>query len=81
MHSCVETNVKPNYDTVMSDIADYVLNTTINSEEAYNTARLCLMDTLGCGLLALNFPQCVKLMGPVVPGALLKGGARVPGTD
>ena len=81
MQHCVETNIKPNYDTVMSDIADYVLNTTIDSEEAYNTARLCLMDTLGCGLLALNFPQCVKLMGPVVPGAILPGGARVPGTD
>lgn len=81
MQACVETNIKPNYDTVMSDIADYVLNTTIESDEAYNTARLCLMDTLGCGLLALNFPQCVKLMGPVVPGAVLAGGARVPGTN
>lgn len=81
MHHCVEDNIKPNYDAVMSDIADYVLNTTIESEEAYQTARLCLMDTLGCGMLALNFPQCVKMMGPVVPGALLPNGARVPGTD
>lgn len=81
MQHCVEDNIKPNYDAVMSDIADYVLNTTIESEEAYQTARLCLMDTLGCGMLALNFPQCVKMMGPVVPGALLSNGARVPGTD
>ncbi|WP_133127347.1 bifunctional 2-methylcitrate dehydratase/aconitate hydratase [Legionella nagasakiensis] len=77
----VETNIKPNYDTVISDIADYVLNYDINSQEAYETARLCLMDTLGCGLLALNFPECIKLLGPVVPGAVLAGGARVPGTS
>jgi len=81
MQHCVEDNIKPNYDSVMSDIADYVLNTTIDSEEAYQTARLCLMDTLGCGMLALNFPECVKMMGPLVPGALLPNGARVPGTD
>lgn len=80
MNSCVEHNVKPDYDTVLRDIAHYVLNTKIDSEEAYNTARLCLMDTLGCGMLALNFAQCTKLMGPVVPGATLSGGARVPGT-
>ncbi|AHE67219.1 bifunctional 2-methylcitrate dehydratase/aconitate hydratase [Legionella oakridgensis] len=76
----VETNIKPDYDSVISDIADYVLNYEINSQEAYETARLCLMDTLGCGLLALNFPECTKLLGPVVPGAVLAGGARVPGT-
>ena len=81
MHSTVESNVKPEYDSVMSDIADYVLNTTIDSSLAYETARLCLMDTLGCGLLALNFKECTKLLGPVVPGALLPGGARVPGTN
>lgn len=80
MHSCVEHNIKPNYDSVLRDIANYVLNKTIDSEEAYHTARLCLMDTLGCGMLALNFSQCTKLMGPVVPGAVLPGGARVPGT-
>lgn len=76
----VEDNVKPAYDSVMSDIADYVLNTTIDSPLAYETARLCLMDTLGCGILALDFKECNKLLGPVVPGALLPGGARVPGT-
>jgi len=80
MQSFVEDNVKPDYDQVLCDIADYVLAYTIDSEEAYNTARLCLMDSLGCGLLALNFPQCTKLLGPVVPGATLPGGARVPGT-
>ena len=80
MSAFVEDNVKPAYDSVMSDIADYVLNTTIDSSLAYETARLCLMDTLGCGILALDFKECTKLLGPVVPGALLPGGARVPGT-
>ncbi|ASQ45867.1 bifunctional 2-methylcitrate dehydratase/aconitate hydratase [Legionella clemsonensis] len=80
MQSYVEDNVKPDYDSVLVDIVDYVLNTSIESVEAYETARLCLMDTLGCGMLALNFPECTKLLGPVVPGAVLPGGARVPGT-
>ncbi len=81
MHRYVEDNVKPDYDQVMSDIADYVLTKKIDSTVAYETARLCLMDTLGCGMLALNFPECTKLMGPIVPGATLAGGARVPGTS
>ncbi|MDF1828079.1 MAG: bifunctional 2-methylcitrate dehydratase/aconitate hydratase [Legionellaceae bacterium] len=76
----VETNIKPDYDTVIQDIATYVLDTTLASDEAYDTARLCLMDALGCAMLALNFSECTKLLGPVVPGALLPGGARVPGT-
>ncbi len=80
MHSFVEENLKPDYDDVISDIVDYVLSTDINSPLAYETARLCLMDTLGCGMLALQFSECTKLLGPVVPGALLPGGARVPGT-
>jgi len=81
MHNYVEDNIKPDYDQVITDIADYVLNKKIDSDIAYETARLCLMDTLGCGLLALNFAECTKLMGPVVPGATLPGGARVPGTN
>ncbi|CDZ79286.1 2-methylcitrate dehydratase [Legionella massiliensis] len=81
MHSYVEDNIKPDYDPVISGIVDYVLNTEITSAPAYETARLCLMDTLGCGMLALNFPECTKLLGPVVPGATLAGGARVPGTS
>jgi 2-methylcitrate dehydratase len=81
MHSFVEDNIKPDFDVVLCNIADYVLNSTINSPLAYETARLCLMDTLGCGILALNFSECSKLLGPVVPGAVLAGGARVPGTN
>ena len=69
-------------DALLQQIADYTLATEfIPSDEALDTARLCLMDTLGCGLLALAYPACTKLLGPVVPGATLPGrGARVPGT-
>lgn len=81
MHHFVEDNIKPEYDQVIIDIADYVLNKKIDSALAYETARLCLMDTLGCGILALNFPECTKLLGPIVPGASLSGGARIPGTN
>jgi len=77
----VEDNIKPDYDQVIQDIADYVLNYSIESPLAYETARWCLMDSLGCGMLALNFTACTKLLGPVVPGALFSGGARVPGTQ
>jgi 2-methylcitrate dehydratase len=70
-------------DPLLQQIADYVLRAgEINGEEALNTARLCLMDTLGCGLLALSYPACTKLLGPIVPGATMPGtGARVPGTS
>ncbi|CEK10656.1 bifunctional 2-methylcitrate dehydratase/aconitate hydratase [Legionella hackeliae] len=81
MHSYVEDNIKPDYDSVIIDIVNYVLNTPVNSVEAYETARLCLMDTLGCGMLALNFPECTKLLGPIVPGATFPGGVRIPGTS
>lgn len=81
MSKFVEDNVKPEFDSVLCDIADYVLDTPITSARAYETARLCLMDTLGCGFLALNFSECTKLLGPVVPGATLANGARVPGTS
>jgi 2-methylcitrate dehydratase len=80
MYGNVETNVRPNPDDVLVKIADYVLDKQIESEEAYSTARYCLMDTLGCGLLALTFPDCVKLLGPYVEGTEVPGGVRVPGT-
>lgn len=76
-----DTNLRPPYDKELLDIADYVANYDINSKEAYNTARLCLMDTLGCGMLALRYPECTKLLGPVVPGTTVPNGARVPGTQ
>jgi 2-methylcitrate dehydratase len=67
-------------DKVLTDIADYALSYKIESELAYTTARYCLIDTLGCGLEALEYPACTKLLGPVVPGTMVPHGARVPGT-
>ena len=74
-------NTRPEPDQVLVDIANYVCDYQINSEEAYDTARNCLMDTLGCGLLALRFPECTKLLGPLVEGTIVPNGARVPGTQ
>jgi 2-methylcitrate dehydratase len=71
---------RPAPDAVLADISDYALSYQIKSPLAYETAAYCLMDTLACGFQALKFPACTKLMGPVVPGATLTGGARVPGT-
>ena len=73
-------NIRPKPDKVLTDIADYVAGFRIKSQEAYNTARLCLMDTLGCGLEALEYPACTKLLGPIVPGTVVPNGAKVPGT-
>ncbi|HEV2009086.1 MAG TPA: bifunctional 2-methylcitrate dehydratase/aconitate hydratase [Burkholderiales bacterium] len=75
------SNVRPQADKVIVDIADYALNYDIKSAEAFNTARLCLIDTLGCGFEALSYPACTKLMGPVVPGTVVPNGAKVPGTS
>ena len=80
MSNNVDLNNRPDYDQVIQTIVDYVLAEPNFSAEAYNTARLCLMDTLGCGLLALRFPECTKHLGPIVPGTVVPGGARVPGT-
>ena len=74
------SNVRPQPDKVLTDIADYVAGHRISSKEAYSTARLCLMDTLGCGLEALEYPACTKLLGPIVPGTVVPNGAKVPGT-
>jgi 2-methylcitrate dehydratase len=78
--SAPTSNVRPRPDAVLTDIADYVAGYRVASREAYNTARLCLMDTLGCGLEALEYPACTKLLGPIVPGTVVPNGARVPGT-
>ena len=68
-------------DQLFSDIANYVHSYEINSDLAYDTARWCLADSLGCGFLALNYPQCRNMLGPIVPGADMDGGCRVPGTN
>ncbi len=74
------TNERPAPDNVLTDIADYALGYEIDSEVAYTTARYCLMDTLGCGLEALEYPACTKLLGPIVEGTVVPHGAKVPGT-
>ncbi|WP_419873472.1 bifunctional 2-methylcitrate dehydratase/aconitate hydratase [Candidatus Pristimantibacillus sp. PTI5] len=75
------TNERPSPDQVLVDIAAYAADYKVTSQEAYETARYCLMDTLGCGLLALRYPECTKLLGPAVPGTIVPNGARVPGTS
>ncbi len=75
------SNVRPKPDKVLTDIVDYVTKYKIKSKEAYETARYCLMDTLGCGFEALEYPACTKLLGPVVPGTVVPNGAKVPGTQ
>ena len=80
MSANVDLNNRPDYDRVLQDIADYVLQFKAEAGEALNTARNCLMDTLGCGLLALRFPECTKHLGPLVEGTVVPHGARVPGT-
>ncbi len=78
MHKSAE---RPLPERILVDIADYVANNRIDSSVAFETARHCLMDSLGCGLLAQKYPACTKLLGPVVPGAQMPNGARVPGTS
>jgi 2-methylcitrate dehydratase len=72
---------RPKPDAVLADIADYVLKTPIASKAAFDTARYCLLDTLGCGFEALGYPACAKLLGPIVPGTVVPNGTRVPGTS
>ncbi|MBD7938226.1 MULTISPECIES: 2-methylcitrate dehydratase [Cytobacillus] len=76
----LKTNEKVETDVILTKIADYVLDYEITSEEAYRTAHYILLDTIGCGILALDYPECTKLLGPVVPGTVVPNGTRVPGT-
>jgi len=75
------SNERPSPDNVIADIADYALGYEIKSDLAYETAHYCLLDTLGCGLEALEYPACTRLLGPIVPGTVVPHGARVPGTS
>ena len=81
MSGNVDVANRPAPDKLLVELADYITNYEIKSTEAYNTARNCLIDTLGCGLLALRFPECTKHLGPLVPGTTVRHGARVPGTS
>ena len=80
MSANVDLNERPAPDKELIEIADYVIDFDIDSSEAFNTARNCLIDTIGCGLLALRFPECTKHLGPIIPGTVVQNGARVPGT-
>jgi 2-methylcitrate dehydratase len=73
-------STRPKPDKVILDIVDYTMSYQVCSQRAYETARYCLIDTLGCGLEALEYPACTKLLGPLVPGTVVPDGARVPGT-
>ncbi|WP_250502713.1 MULTISPECIES: bifunctional 2-methylcitrate dehydratase/aconitate hydratase [unclassified Caballeronia] len=75
------SNVRPEPDKVLVEIVDYVLDYSVDSTLALETARNCLIDTLGCGLEALSYPACTKLLGPIVPGTIVPNGAKVPGTQ
>ena len=79
-HADTRSAARPAPDRPLVDVADYVLDYRIESQEAWGTARYMLMDALACAMLAMKFPQCVKHLAPIVPGATLAGGARVPGT-
>ena len=81
MSANVDLTDRPAPDQELIDIANYVADYDVDSSEAYDTARNCLIDTLGCGLLALRFPECTKHLGPIVPGTSVRNGARVPGTS
>ncbi len=74
-------NTRPPFDDAILKIAEYADKFVPDSKLAYDTARLCLMDTLGCGMLALRYPECTKLLGPVVEGAFFENGAKIPGTQ
>lgn len=81
MSAPVSPSHRPPFDRLLRQIADYVCDFHSPSAEAWSTARHCLLDTIGCGLLALKYPACTKLLGPVVPGTVVPNGARVPGTN
>src|SRR5262245_19444241 len=79
--SHADSNIRPAPDSELVAIADYVHDARIACDEAYATARYCLMDSLGCAMLGLKYPACVRHLGPIVPGTVVPNGARVPGTN
>ena len=80
-HMGILDTTRPEFDTLLTEIAEYAVNAKFDSELAYETARYCFMDSIGCALLALDYSQCTKLLGPIVPEAVMPGGCRVPGTQ
>lgn len=80
-YATADVNTRPAFDKELVAMADYVTKFKVTSELAYSTARYCLMDALGCGFLALQYPQCTKLLGPIVPDTVVPHGVRIPGTN
>ncbi|MBO7942660.1 MmgE/PrpD family protein, partial [Streptomyces sp. S9] len=80
-HFDIRSTVRPDPDKPMADIADYVADYKIDSKEAFDTARYMLLDSLACAALAMDHKECLKHLGPLVPGGEMKGGARVPFTS
>jgi len=74
-HRVGESTLRPQADQVLQEIADYIHGYNVDSDLAFETARLCLIDTIGCGLEALRFPECARLLGPVVEGTIVPNGA------
>lgn len=79
--SAKDRSDRPDFDAELQAITDYVMTSSIDSDLAWKTARYCFMDTLGCGLLALRYPECLKHLGPLVEGTMVPHGSRVPGTS
>ncbi len=80
-HHVADANLRPDPDRELVDIADFIADYSIDSPLAYDTARNCLIDSLGCGFLAQAFPACTRQLGPITPGTIVPNGAKVPGTD
>src|SRR5580704_14128842 len=80
-HTSVDVNTRAAFDEAIMTMAQYVASPLPDSELAYSTARLCLMDTIGCGILALQYPACTKLLGPTVAGTIVPHCVRIPGTS
>lgn len=80
MSTQADENIRPEFDLEMQEMAEYVADYVIDSDEAFDTAGYVLLDALGCALLSLRFPECTRLLGPIVPGTVVPHGVRVPGT-
>ena len=81
MSATFDRNERPEWDSEIRKIAEYVVDDLVENEDVYDTARYCLMDSLGCGFLAYRYPECAKHLGPIVPGTVVPGGSRVPGSQ
>jgi len=81
MSATYDRNERPEWDSEIRKIAEYVADDLVENEDVYDTARYCLMDSLGCGFLAYRYPECAKHLGPIVPGTVVPGGSRVPGSQ